>query len=119
MKLRDPKDLPTADEVRALLTYCPVTGELRWRARPGQDRDTRRWNTTWAGKITGSPDAMGYRRIKILGRFYYAHRLAWLIATGEWPSWELEHVDADPRNNKWLNLRLASRGQSIRPDITE
>lgn len=32
-------------------------------------------------------------------------RLAWLKYTGDWPENTVDHIDRDPWNNKWDNLR--------------
>jgi hypothetical protein len=32
--------------------------------------------------------------------------------TGKWPSDEIDFIDGNPMNNKWSNLREASRGQN-------
>jgi hypothetical protein len=120
MKPRDPKDLPTAREVRAMLSYDRSTGELRWKprrvtsGRPMTNRRARIWNERWAGKIAGGPDALGYGRIYIRGQSYYSHRVVWLIVKGSWPPNELEidHADGNPGNNSFANLRLASSSEN-------
>jgi hypothetical protein len=43
--------------------------------------------------------------IKIFGRLYKAHRLAWLYIKGEWPTLDVEHKNLKKSDNRWKNLR--------------
>lgn len=89
--------------LRSILSYDPDTGEFRRLvARPGYR----------AGSIAGSIDAYGYIAIKIDGRSYKAHRLAWLYVHGAWPALHLDHIDEDKANNKITNLREATHQQN-------
>ena len=36
---------------------------------------------------------------------YFAHRLAVLHVTGQWPRGVVDHKGGDPKNNRWANLR--------------
>lgn len=94
----------TAEELRAVLRYEPDTGIFYWVVGG-------RWNRL-AGKIAGTKRIDGYVRININHRSYWAHRLAWLYMTGHWPPAEIDHIDEDPSNNQWTNLRLATSGQN-------
>jgi len=90
-------DLPTAAEVRELLDYDPQTGRFTWKVKVAQN--------VKAGGQAGGRDARGYWRVKVGGKDRGAHRLAWLYMTGEWPSGEIDHIDGNPGNNAWANLR--------------
>lgn len=95
----------TAEYVRSILDYNPDTGEFRWKInRPPRGK---------AGEIAGSINANGYRKMGIRQREYYAHRLAWLIMTGEWPPAEVDHRHGDPSDNRWEKLRAATSSQNI------
>lgn len=89
----------TAARVRELLDYNPDTGVFTWKISPAQ-RIKR-------GTVAGA--AAEYVRIQIGGRKLRAHRLAWLYMTGAWPTQEVDHIDGDPLNNRWANLRNVSR----------
>jgi hypothetical protein len=90
----------TADRLRWLLTYDPETGVFRWLG--STSRRVR------AGTVAGS-NRQGYRRIRIDGRTYQLHRLAWLYMMEEWPDGDLDHINGDPSDNRWCNLREASQ----------
>lgn len=53
-------------------------------------------------------------RIAIEGRrwSFKAHRLAWLLVTGAWPDAEIDHRNGRRHDNRWLNLRQATRLQN-------
>lgn len=99
-----------ADYLRELVHYDPDTGDFTWRNRA--DRSSQ-WNGRYAGKIAGARSLSHNRHsIRVDGRCYYAHRLAWLYMTGVWPSGEIDHHDCNPSNNKWANLRHATSSQN-------
>ncbi|ABV26559.1 HNH endonuclease [Xanthomonas phage Xop411] len=84
------------EDVDQLLAYDPATGELRWKVSRG---------TAKAGSVTGCTDSKGYLRVKLHGKLYYAHRLAWLLHTGSWPSKHLDHKNGQKYDNRIENLR--------------
>lgn len=95
-----------ADEARELLNYDPASGVLRWK------RDMTTW--TRAGDEAGVVQEGKYRRVGIRGRYYMAHRLAWLIVTGHFPEHEIDHVNGKKADNRWVNLRAATATQNRR-----
>lgn len=97
--------LITVDWLRTHLDYNPDTGLFTWRLHPSKQ--------AYNGTIAGSWDR--YIRIKLMGKKFPAHRLAYYWMTGEWPFTEdinIDHIDGDPHNNKWDNLRLATRSEN-------
>lgn len=102
------KDL-SAEYVRSLLSYDEKGGVLRWKQRPGA---RIQWNARYAGKEAGCVRDDGYVIVGIDGTIYFAHRLIWLIVTGEWPI-QIDHRDVNPSNNKWDNLRMATHTQNM------
>jgi len=85
-----------------LLSYDLDTGVFTRRAGVGP---------THIGDVAGNP-CHGYWQICIDGRSYYAHRLAWLYMTGEWPKEQIDHINMDKTDNRWNNLRLATPSQN-------
>ena len=93
--------LITQEFLRKGFLYEPETGDFYRKLKYGG----------W--KIVGvTPNSDGYRRVGIFGTSYYIHRLIWLYMTGNWPPIDIDHVDRNPGNNRWNNLRLASRSQN-------
>lgn len=94
-----------AEQLRAMLDYCPATGVFTWKVDQNQ--------LAVAGSVAGSIDNDGYRRIRVLGKRHYAHRLAWLYQTGRWPVNMVDHENTDRGDNRWANLREATRSQNM------
>lgn len=91
----------TQERLKSLLTYDPDTGELRNRVQ----RNPR----APKGAVAGSRTTDGYISLMLFGRRYQAHRLIWLYQTGEWPSLEIDHINRVRHDNRWSNLRVATR----------
>jgi hypothetical protein len=93
-----------------------MSGALTWLerpVRPGKVRADKCWNTRCAGKVAGSvSETTGYLRIRFDGREYKAHRLAWCLVTGKWPACEIDHINRDRADNRFGNLREATREQN-------
>lgn len=110
----EPRNDLSADFVRSILNYDQDTGIFTWKQRA--DIRKRNWNTRFAGQEAGTvktnKDGKQYRQIVICYRIYRAHRLAWLYVTGEWPNAEIDHRDLDGTNNRFANLRPATRGEN-------
>jgi hypothetical protein len=98
----------TRESLLQLLCYDEFTGVFTW----AQDRFANGRLVARRGDIAGSTDSHGYRQIRVGGRKVLANRLAWLYMTGEWPDHFVDHEDGSPANNRWKNLRKASRAQN-------
>ena len=97
------KPLPPIEELREFLHYEPDTGLFRWKV------DRR--GTAKAGSVAGSLNYTGYIFIRINGRSFCAHRLAWALYHNQDPgSMQIDHIDQNKSNNKIINLRLANHG---------
>lgn len=104
--------------LREAVEYDCVTGEFRWRNRPQSHFRNARGhavaNTQFAGRVAGCEREDGYRMIGIGGVSVYAHRAAFALHYGRWPSEEVDHIDRDPRNNAIANLREVTHATNMR-----
>jgi hypothetical protein len=113
------QDLPVS-LLSTLLRYDPDTGHLFWLPRPlsmFQDhggRYTSEWcqsnfNNKHAGKQAFTAiDNGGYHSGGIFGKTYSAHRVAWALHYGQWPTQVLDHINRIRTDNRVINLRQAS-----------
>jgi len=94
----------TQEELKRIIHYNPETGVFTRLIAYARGMSV--------GSILGSPDKDGYLRIHIYGKTYKSHRLAFLYMTGSIPKNEIDHIDRIKSNNKWSNLRSASRKEN-------
>ena len=94
----------TREDLEFLLHYDPETGEFTWKNPTSRK--------VKAGTIAGSKDKDNYTVIKVLGKNYKAHRLAWLYMTGGWPKGIIDHVNRCTSDNRWENLRVVTDKQN-------
>lgn len=101
------------DELKSRLQYDPETGDLTWKARgiPWFDR-------RFEGKAVGQKwvDKYDYKNatttLEVKGKKFsvVTSRLCWLIQTGDWPKHTIDHINRDPWDNRWENLRDVPQG---------
>jgi hypothetical protein len=94
----------TQDALKRILHYDPDTGVFSWIVSRGR--------MAKAGNRAGIISDLGYRKIKISGRRHYAGRLAWLYMTGSPPEREIDHINGIRDDDRFENLREATRWQN-------
>ena len=94
----------TQERVKSVLDYDPETGLFYWKNTVRHSRK---------GMKAGVSNNKKAIIIGIDGRLMSAHRLAYLWMTGSIPE-EIDHIDRNPSNNAWLNLRPANTAENKR-----
>lgn len=65
------------------------------------------------GGVLGNKNINGYVNIRVNGRSYKAHRLAFLYMVGFIPA-EVDHINRVKDDNRWENLKASNRGDNCR-----
>lgn len=114
----------TAETLRTLVRYYPATGDFTWRRRPlsmfragkrwSAKENQARWNTRFAEKpALNCSDETGYKSGRIFRVLHRAHRVAFLYQLGRWPTGTVDHINHDPGDNRWCNLREATQQENL------
>jgi HNH endonuclease len=85
------------------LDYESSSGLFTWR---------RSGSGITVGKIAGTI-TNGYRVIVLFGKPHRAAKLVWLAETGKYPEHEVDHKNRKRDDNRWSNLRAATRTQQM------
>lgn len=86
----------TYEKVREFFDYNPETGVLTWRKSKG--------STARAGNEVGSHNPEGYMKTIFDGKHYPVHRIIWLWVYGDWPKYQINHINVVPDDNRLCNL---------------
>jgi HNH endonuclease/AP2 domain len=97
----------TQKELQEILDYNVHTGIFMWRK---QRRGVK------VGVPLGTDNGFGYLRITVLGKSYYAHRLAWFYVEGSWPD-QIDHINGIKSDNSYCNLRDVTVQQNAQNKI--
>lgn len=87
------------NEIKQLLKYIPETGEFFWRVDRG--------GKAKAGTKAGWKNKDGYIHLRLFGKVVKAHRVAYLLMTGQMPKDQIDHINHIRHDNRWCNLREA------------
>lgn len=91
------------EQLKEKLLYNQYTGEFTWKIR---QRGIKQ------GSVAGSLSDQGYIIIRFNKVAYRAHRLAWLYVTGEFPKYEIDHINGNRADNRFVNLRDVPRKEN-------
>ncbi|AUR87184.1 HNH nuclease [Vibrio phage 1.097.O._10N.286.49.B3] len=85
------------EDMAKVVAYDPDTGDLTWLVDAA-------YNVKKGSKIR-TKNTGGYLVFRYQGTLYLAHRVCWLLQTGEWPIEMLDHINGDKGDNRAVNLR--------------
>lgn len=94
----------SAARLRELLHYDQETGVFT--------RKVRTSARIRVGDVTGTPRPDGYLTIRVESKSYLAHRLAWLYVHGNFPLFQIDHINHVRSDNRITNLRDVTPSQN-------
>jgi hypothetical protein len=89
----------TQELLKRYFTYDPESGNFIRIIR------RNRWGERVCFETIVSRNNRGYFWVRIFGEIYLVHRLVFLYMTGKHPYGEVDHVNGDRLDNRWVNLR--------------
>lgn len=118
--------LPTPQLVRSIIRYDGTN--FYWVSQPlemfANEKSWAAWNRLHAGQMVKvKRQTNGYNGVRIHRALIMVHRLIWVLHHGQWPKFEIDHINGDHTDNRIENLRdvpksINMRNQKRRSDNT-
>jgi HNH endonuclease len=94
------KPIPSVEFLKGRYDYDPASGVL-----------TSKYGRHKGKPITHTED-QGYVTLRIHKTIFKAHRIIWKMMTGQEPPDEIDHENTNRADNRWDNLRDATKPQN-------
>lgn len=94
------------------LTQERLKEKLRYDPDTGLFYHMQNYGPVARGSVAGWCSRAGYTYIRVDQQDYLAHRLAWFYVTGKWPDALIDHANLDKADNRFCNLREATKSQN-------
>lgn len=99
-----PNPMPSIEILNETFLCDTETGILSWKKR-GMGRRK---------KVGFICNTTGYAKTRVGGRYYPIHRIVWKMVTGHEPAAEIDHINGVKHDNRFRNLREATRFENNR-----
>lgn len=114
---------PLRSYLLSAVDYNPSLGTMVFKDAPptpafeGSKFPAERMRKCFVSRFVGRPafnylTSEGYLKGSFLRERYAAHRIAWLIVYGTWPSGEIDHINGCRTDNRIENLRDVTRTEN-------
>ena len=98
------ENILTQERLKELLSYDPETGVF---VRIKQTSSNAK-----IGDVAGTIKRDGYRYIQIDRKQIGEHRLAWFYMTGAFPPDQIDHINRNKTDNRFVNLRTVTGSEN-------
>lgn len=105
-KMREKEKKLSFEEAKEMFDYNPDTGLLF------RKTGSKYMNHIHINSFVGWKTPNGYMRVSVNNFNYNVHRLIWLLMTGKWPEYQIDHINGIRDDNRFCNLREATLSQN-------
>jgi len=94
----------TQNSLKEVINYDEESGKLTWLKKLSIANKVG----DECGCLCTGLNGKSYRRVNVFGKSYFSHHLAWLYMTGGMPKNQIDHINGDGTDNRFINLRDVS-----------